>query len=65
MKISRGILKISQSNLSLLVSVNDLSKEKNHESRKTLNDSQCKQTGKKITLKLFSNKSSLYISHLS
>lgn len=32
MKISRGILKISQSNLSLLVSVNDLSKEKNHES---------------------------------
>lgn len=64
MKISRGILKISQSNLSLL-SVNDLSKEKNHESRKTLNDSQCKQTGKKITLKLFSNKSSLYISHLS
>lgn len=64
MKISRGILKISQSNLSLL-SVNDLSKEKNHESRKTLNDSQCKQAGKKITLKLFSNKSSLYISHLS
>lgn len=64
MKISRGILKISQSNLSLL-SVNDLSKEKNHESRKTLNNSQCKQAGKKITLKLFSNKSSLYISHLS
>lgn len=54
MKISRRILKISQSNLSLLVSVNDLSKEKNHESRKILNDqfsmyeSQCEQAEKKI-----------------